>query len=286
MGTPQNKHGKKNKKSMPWIILMLVMLILMVMCVVYIANYYRSRNESERQYEKLKNQVTSEAFTEGETHPAAESGYSKPSETAEPTEPLAENPIDFKELKSVNDEVYAWISIPGTNVDYPIAQSASDNSYYLHHTIEGNYLFEGTIYSENYNSTDFEDPNTVLYGHTMRKNDAMFTSLHNYTDKDFFDSNRTVYIYMPGQVLEYKIFAAYAYDDRHLMLSFDFEDKTVFKNYLDSIFAVRDMTANIDKTVEITENDRIITLSTCIDGQDTKRFLVQAVLVQSTPSAR
>ena len=70
------------------------------------------------------------------------------------------------------------------------------------------------------------------------------------------------------------------------MLSFDFEDKTVFKNYLDSIFAVRDMTANIDKTVEITENDRIITLSTCIDGQDTKRFLVQAVLVQSTPSAR
>ena len=171
-------------------------------------------------------------------------------------------------------------------MDYPIAQSASDNSYYLHHTIEGNYLFEGTIYSENYNSTDFEDPNTVLYGHTMRKNDAMFTSLHNYTDKDFFDSNRTVYIYMPGQVLEYKIFAAYAYDDRHLMLSFDFEDKTVFKNYLDSIFAVRDMTANIDKTVEITENDRIITLSTCIDGQDTKRFLVQAVLVQSTPSAR
>ena len=265
---------------------MLVMLILMVMCVVYIANYYRSRNESERQYEELKNQVTSEAFTEGETHPAAESGYSKPSETAEPTEPLAENPIDFKELKSVNDEVYAWISIPGTKVDYPIAQSASDNSYYLHHTIEGNYLFEGTIYSENYNSTDFEDPNTVLYGHTMRKNDAMFTSLHNYTDREFFDSNRTVYIYMPGQVLEYKIFAVYAYDDRHLMLSFDFEDKTVFKNYLDSIFAIRDMTANIDKTVEITENDRIITLSTCIDGQDTKRFLVQAVLVQSTPSAR
>ena len=59
MGTPQNKHGKKNKKSMPWIILMLVMLILMVMCVVYIANYYRSRNESERQYEELKNQVVS-----------------------------------------------------------------------------------------------------------------------------------------------------------------------------------------------------------------------------------
>ena len=177
-----------------------------------------------------------------------------------------------------------YLSMAG---DYALINTAAGLFIFaLHHTIEGNYLFEGTIYSENYNSTDFEDPNTVLYGHTMRKNDAMFTSLHNYTDKDFFDSNRTVYIYMPGQVLEYKIFAAYAYDDRHLMLSFDFEDKTVFKNYLDSIFAVRDMTANIDKTVEITENDRIITLSTCIDGQDTKRFLVQAVLVQSTPSAR
>lgn len=95
--------------------------------------------------------------------------------------------------------MYAWISIPGTKVDYPIAQSASDNSYYLHHTIEGNYLFEGTIYSENYNSTDFEDPNTVLYGHTMRKNDAMFTSLHNYTDREFLTATGRFILYArPG----------------------------------------------------------------------------------------
>jgi len=55
------------------------------------------------------------------------------------------NPIDFDTLTAQYPDIYAWIRIPGTNVDYPIVQHESDNSYYLNHTIDGKKRIEGSI---------------------------------------------------------------------------------------------------------------------------------------------
>ena len=52
-------------------------------------------------------------------------------------EPKESNPIDFASLWNLNPDVYAWIDVPGTEISYPVLQSAEDNSYYLEHTIEG-----------------------------------------------------------------------------------------------------------------------------------------------------
>lgn len=187
------------------------------------------------------------------------------------------NPIDFKELTAKYPDVYAWIRIPGTNVDYPIVQHESDNEYYLKHTIDGKKRIEGSIFTENYNSKDFEDPNTLIYGHNML-NGSMFRTLHKYKDRQFFDENRDVYIYQDGKILKYRIFAAYTYDDRHIMMSFDFEDEKNFEIYLNSILTNRGMSDNIDTGISITTKDKIITLSTCTSNQS-QRYLVQAVLV-------
>lgn len=200
----------------------------------------------------------------------------KETETTE-TEAEEEIPIKFDELWEVNPDVYAWISIPGTDIEYPILQHASDNSYYLNHNIDGSYGYPGCIYTENLNSKDFTDNNTVIYGHNM-KNGSMFAGLHKFESKDFFDENREVVIYLPDQVLHYTIFAVHTYDDRHLLYSFDFSDKDVYQNYLDSVFSIRDMSANIDDTLDVTSDDKIITLVTCIGNQPDKRLLVQAVL--------
>ncbi len=189
-----------------------------------------------------------------------------------------EIPIDFAALQAINPDVYAWITIPGTAVDYPILQNASDNSYYLNHTIEGTESAEGAIFTENYNHTDMEDENTVIYGHDM-KNGSMFQNLLKYQDRSFFDANREVLIYTPDAIRHYKIFAAYLYDDRHIMQSFDFTDGSVYQQYLDYIFSIRDMNSCIDTEQEVTVNDKIITLSTCYGTQSDKRYLVQAVLV-------
>lgn len=191
-------------------------------------------------------------------------------------------PVKFEELQAVNPDVYAWITVPGTDIDYPILQHASDNSYYLMHNIDGSYGYPGCIYTENLNSKDFTDNNTVIYGHNM-KNGSMFAQLHKYEDSDFFDANREVLIYLPDEVLHYTIFAAHIYDDRHLLYSFDFTDPEVYQKYLDSIFSIRDMSANIDKDITVTTDDQIITLVTCIGSQPSNRLLVQAVLTDREP---
>lgn len=209
---------------------------------------------------------------------AAEDTGQEPAETeTEDGEPV-EIPIDFEALWEINPEAYAWITIPGTEIDYPILQSETDNTYYLTHNIEGEESPEGAIFTEDYNSKDFEDPNTVIYGHNMR-NGSMFQGLHEYMDRAFFDENREVLIYLPDKILHYEIFAAYLYDDRHLLESFDFEDEDVFGAYLNRIFSIRDMNSFIDTDMEVTAEDKIITLSTCYSNESNQRYLVQAVLV-------
>lgn len=188
-----------------------------------------------------------------------------------------EVPIDFESLTAEYPDIYAWIYIPGTNVNYPILQREGDNSYYLNHTYEGKRRSEGAIYTEDYNTKDFSDPNTVIYGHNM-KNGSMFQTLHKYKNRQFFMEHPDLYIYQEGRILKYRIFAAYVYDSRHLMKSFDFDDELIFRIYLNSVLTKKEMSSNIDTDVSVTTEDKIITLSTC-NNNDAQRYLVQAVLL-------
>ena len=188
-----------------------------------------------------------------------------------------EIPVDFESLTSQYPDIYAWITIPGTRIDYPIVQHPSDNAYYLNHTVDGRKRVEGAIFTENYNSKDFSDPNTLIYGHNM-KNGSMFKGLHKYKDRQFLEEHSEIIIYQEGRILRYKIFAAYVYDSRHIMLSFDFNDENIYRSYLNSVLTKKDMSSNIDTTVEVSTEDKIITLSTC-NSNDKQRYLVQAVLL-------
>lgn len=186
--------------------------------------------------------------------------------------------VDFAHLQQMNPDVYAWISVPGTKIEYPILQHPTDNTYYLYYNIDGSKGYPGCIYTENFNKKDFTDPNTVIYGHNM-KNGSMFAGLHKFEDSKFFDEHDQVIIYTPGRTYQYKIFAAYVYDDRHIMRSFDFNDPNVYEQYLKEIFLRRDMGTHLRKDVTVTKDDKIITLATCMAKQPDRRLLVQAVLV-------
>lgn len=70
-------------------------------------------------------------------------------------------PVDFDSLQKENPDIYAWITIPDTVIDYPIVQSSEDNAYYLNHSAEKTDSASGAIYSENYNKKNFDDPITL-----------------------------------------------------------------------------------------------------------------------------
>lgn len=209
--------------------------------------------------------------------------YKNQSSAIASKEPLPKNPIDFTSLQEINSEIYAWIRIPNTNIDYPIAQSATDDGFYLHHDIHGKYVFSGTIYSEMKNSKDFSDPNTVIYGHNMTKG-YMFQNLYKFQEEDFFNANTEFYIYTPGRILTYTVFSAYQYDDRHILNSFDFSDEEVIAEYLESAKNPTFMLKNVRKDIEVTTKDKIITLSTCLGNGKKYRYLVQGVLTNDQPT--
>ena len=194
------------------------------------------------------------------------------------SETLPDNPIDFAPLIEKNIDVYAWIKIPNTVIDYPVLQTTDkSDSFYLNHDIDGNYKFAGCIYSEKKNRTDFSDRNTVLYGHNML-NGTMFQNLHKFRDKSFFDENKYIYIYTPKHIFTYEIFAAYKYDNRHLLNSFNYSDDAVFQEYLDYIKNPTSMLVN-RRDVDLNLESKILTLSTCIGNESNFRYLVQGVLI-------
>lgn len=194
---------------------------------------------------------------------AKDSGVSEDEESA----PEAAT-IDFDELCKVNQQIYAWIFIPGTCVNYPILQNDIEEDYYLDHNLDGSSGYPSCIYTHPRNQKDFNDPDTVIYGHNM-KDGSMFGSLKNYKEKAYAKNHKYLYIYTPEKVITYEYLAAYEYDDR-LILDYydDFEDPAVFQDYLNEVGS------KASDDVELNTTDRLITLSTCT-GDDDKRLLIQ-----------
>lgn len=191
---------------------------------------------------------------------------------------LVDNPIDFATEKEKYPDIYAWIYIPETNINYPVVQSPEDDAYYLNHSAEKKYTSAGAIYSEMKNKKDFSDPVTILYGHNML-NGSMFQNLHKFRkDKEFFEQNKYIYVYTPGHILTYEICAAYRYDNRHILNSFNFSDPAVFEEYLKTVKEPKSMICRT-REVELNKDSKILTLSTCI-GDHNYRYLVQGVLVK------
>jgi len=197
------------------------------------------------------------------------------------TESYTENPIDFDYFKNKNPEIYAWIYVPNTNISYPIAQSKTNDNFYLHHNIFGNYEYAGTVYSEKkYNSTDFSDSNTILYGHNMTKG-YMFENLNKFQDKEFFDNNLYFYIYTPEKILTYMIISAFQHNDTHIMYDYNLNKTDGFERYLSLVkkplYSIKYVRENID----LSADDKLVTLSTCLGSGKYYRYLVVGVLTDT-----
>lgn len=237
-----------------------ILIAIAVICTCVVIGYYWKEHQNKEVYTEMQEEVVKK----------------EPAE--EPKKEEFEIPIDFEALQQINPDIYAWIQIDGTNIQYPIVQSPDDDSYYLMRTVERQDGYPGSIYTERCNQKDFSDFNTLIYGHDMADG-SMFQNLHNYSDAAYMKEHPYVVIYTPTQKLTYQIFAAVVYDDRHIMNTFDFRFDSERQRFLDSVYGARNMSNVIDDAVTVGTDNRIVTLSTCMTGQDDKRFIVGAVLI-------
>lgn len=251
--------AKKNKKTLIIVIILLAAAFILIAagCLGY--RYYNDR--TNRKVQKISRVVPKK----------------KDLEKAAPED------VNWDALHKINPDIYAWIVVPGTDVNYPVLQSSESEKedYYLMHQVNGDYGLPGSVYSQKLNTKDFSDRMTVLYGHNM-KNKTMFTSLHRYEDKSFFEKNPYIYIYTPQAKYVYHIFAAYTYDDRPILVYFNyFKEDDVWNNYLKSFQQLYDGCENKKLADSLSSDDKILTLSTCNNKVQTERFLVQGVLMTS-----
>jgi len=114
--------------------------------------------------------------------------------------------LSFDELAALNRDFVGWIYIRD-HIDYPVVRG-SDNSKYINTTFLGRRNTAGTIFMDYRNVNNFEEQVSILYGHNTRDG-AMFSSLSNYLNPDFFNRNPNITVTTrDGKALTYKIFAA------------------------------------------------------------------------------
>ena len=183
--------------------------------------------------------------------------------------------VDFAALQKINPDIVGWLQFeePST-INYPIVQG-KDNDQYLHTTFERKQNASGTLFMDKDHAGDFSDVNTFIYGHNM-KNGSMFGKLRKYKKSSFRDKYPYFYIHRPdGKIDKYEVFAVSVVKDMSDSYQKWFDTQEEFASYIKH---VRDVSL-YPTEVEVSQSDRIVSLSTCTNVTDDERLLVQGVLV-------
>ena len=188
--------------------------------------------------------------------------------------------IDFDALRAINPDACGWISIDGTNIDYPILQG-NDNEEYLNRDIYGTESRLGSIYVDarnnsldnpTYDLSDF----TIIYGHHITGG-RMFAQLCNYKSQSYYNNHDFGIIYTPdGYAYEMEIFAGVIIDgsDETSLFTSDFVDEEQFDSYVNNIRQA----STFDSDVEVEYGDKIVALVTCSYEFDNARYVLYARL--------
>ena len=263
----------KKKKTAGDVVLTVVLIA--AICVFCYAGYnlfhiYTEYKKGTDEYNSITQMAVTERDPDGEA-----AGPEAGSELKAPMD------IDFASLKSVNDDVVGWIYVEAVpDINYPIVHG-KDNETYLHRTYEKNYNFAGTIFVDYENKGDFSDCNTIVYGHNM-KNGSMFGSIHSFEDETFFDGHPYIYVYTENERLTYEIYEAAKFTDVYIPSEYVISSKDDRDQFLADVREkVSDNKLHVREDMEIGEDDRLITLSTCVSGERNHRYLVIGVLVET-----
>lgn len=252
---------KKSKKIIRNIIIAALIIIcaFLIFCLVRFFIYQYGLSQKENEFEDLR--VEDLSAYEGNS---------------------SNSPVhDFDALQKENSDIYAYLVVDGTKVDYPVLQNAQ-NDYYLDKNLDLSVGYPACIYTNPVNSKDFSDNITVIYGHNM-KNKTMFGSLHSYDDEDFFKANNKFEIETPEALYSYQIFAAVNYNDDLITSYYPPSQTNSISKFVTSMReeGTKKTPDYFDDSVEVTDSDKIVVLSTCIGGQDDRRLLVVGKLIDT-----
>ena len=180
----------------------------------------------------------------------------------------------FDELNKINSDTVGWLSVNNTKIDYPIVQS-SDNDYYLKRDYTKNKNTMGWVYMDYRNSIYNMSDNTIIYGHNIKAG-LMFGTLRYTLNESWYKKPENQIITFNTKIknMKWKVFSIYRIPVTNDYLYANFANKDEYQTFLDNLKA----RSVYDFGVEVTNNDHILTLSTC-GYSSAQRVVLHAVLI-------
>ncbi len=181
----------------------------------------------------------------------------------------------YNKIYEINSDMVGWLTVNGTKVDYPVVRN-TDNSYYLKRNIYKESDYNGWVFMDYRNNIDELDDNTIIYAHNRFTSGVMFGSLPNLRKSSWLNNKNNHYLtfntlYKEGK---WKIFSFYGIDVTSDYLVTNFLNDNDKKEFFDMLINRSEYNFN----TEVGVDDKIITLSTCLDNN--QRFVVHAVLTK------
>lgn len=249
--------------------------VLFVLCTVKIYRMYADEKKSATSFESLVElviDVPSETVTITAENVA--------SETNQFTEPKKISPYEkYAPVYEQNSDLVGWITIDGTNINYPVMQTKDEPDFYLKRGFDKSYSEYGVPYLQ-WDCDVTSSDNLVIYGHNM-KNGTMFSDLERYADETFYKEHKYIRFDTLSDYRTYEIFAVFrttAYsDDGFKYYSFvDADDAEDFNNFIEKCKEL----SLYDTGVTAEYGDKLLTLSTCEYTRTNGRLVVIAKLVK------
>ena len=183
--------------------------------------------------------------------------------------------VDWDYLSSVNADIVGWLYCPDTIINYPVVQSES-HDYYLNHGFEGQTNSSGTLFADRNSVTGITQSHLIIYGHNMKDN-SMFGTLHNYTDRDYYEDHPVFYYLTPEDNYRVELICSMTVESVLSNFPTYFSSTSEHQNYLDRITSGA-YWVNADP---VSTKHQLMTFSTCTygSGYNDARLLVHGVMI-------
>jgi len=203
----------------------------------------------------------------------------EPTPDPEPTPPPRVQRQEFLDYRTHfgNDGIVGRIWIPNTSINYIVPQT-TDNFFYLEHDIRGDRYAPGWVWLCAYADIHAQEQNLVVFGHNMGSNEK-FHALRHFLDRDFFFNNRYIYFSTIYADYVFEVFSVYITHTSWPYIQNNFSHWPGGWAHYISEFARMSL---FDAGIAVSENDRVITLSTCYNAHIDYRIAVHGRLISET----
>lgn len=180
------------------------------------------------------------------------------------------------ELYEANHDLIGWVTIPDTNIDYPVMYTPQEKWYYLKKDFYGNYSSPGVPFLDEQCAP--EDAVWLIHGH-HRKDRSMFTQVGDYVKQSFWEAHPYILLDTLTEARVYVIFAAVQtrifepqYKDVFRYHDLDVLSQESFEAYMGEMKAL----SLYDTGIDVEWGDEVVMLSTCSYHTTEGRFVLVA----------